>query len=327
MAAGERYEPCVLCGSRAVALDCSISLRGKLEVDVTECRACGLLFANPVPSAERIASLYDSGYWDPEGRGAREASRRYRRQYRFGAAYGERLGRAARTGRMLEVGCGLGFFLKGVADHCGWEVEGIDAAEGVGRFAREKLGLRVTEMPFEQNGFPDDSFDLVRAKDVLEHVPRPMEFLGEARRILRPGGELELWLPNGPLDLAEARRAFRRGARAEMGAGHLLFIRPRTLRAALEAAGFGVARMEVSGFRYALKALGLWPVRPAPKPAGAQSQSETGPGLEQWERPPAERGLKGGAWYARLREWRSRHPALPAWLPLGFRQRVVARKR
>ena len=36
--------------------------------------------------------------------------------------------------------------------------------------------------------FDDDSFDLVYCNQVLEHVRRPLELLGEIRRVLRPGG-------------------------------------------------------------------------------------------------------------------------------------------
>ena len=328
MGATTRYDPCVFCGTTDVALDCAISLRGKIDADVTRCSACGLLFVNPPLGPAQIAQLYDSSYWDPPGRGAREAHRRYHRLYRFGTAYGQQLARLAPTGRLLEIGCGLGFFLKGAADHCGWKIEGIDPAEGMSEFAREKLGLRVTGARFEENEFPDQTFDFVRAKDVLEHVPAPIAFLSEVHRILRPGGRFELWLPNGPLDLAPARRAHRGGERQEMGAGHLLFISPRALRGMLEAGGFRVEQSSVFMFRNALRAKGLYPSRTLRAPAAAPPPRPAQPEvtLHDWEPPPRQRGLRGTQLYTRLRGWRSCHPALPSWLPLGFCFRVLARK-
>jgi len=320
------YEPCVFCGSSDVCLDCQVSIRGALNTDVTRCRRCGLLYVNPPPTPDQISQLYDTSYWDPPGTGAREASRRYHRHYRFGAAYGRRLQRISRQGRMLEIGCGLGFFLKGVADHCDWQVEGVDVAAGLEAFAREKLGVRVTEGRFEEIDFAGRQFDLVLARDVLEHVPRPMAFLEAASRILRPGGLLELELPNGPLDLAPARRAFRRGERASMGAGHLLFISPRVLRAMVAGAGFVVVSASVHSFRDGLRSLGLWSERPRRLALGPPKPPTSQQALELWERPAPEHGLRGTMLYARLRQWRSTHPALPAWLPIGFRQHLVARR-
>jgi 2-polyprenyl-3-methyl-5-hydroxy-6-metoxy-1,4-benzoquinol methylase len=297
-----------------------------LNTDVTRCRRCGLLYVNPPPTPDQIAQLYDASYWDAPGTGAREASRRYHRHYRFGAAYGRRLQQIARQGRMLEIGCGPGFFLKGVADHCDWQVEGVDVAADLETFAREKLGVRVTAGRFEEVDFGGRQFDLVLGRDVIEHVPRPMAFLEAAHRLLRPGGLLELELPNGPLDLAPARRASKRGERASMGAGHLLFISPRVLCAMVMKAGFLVVSASVHSFRDGLRARGLWPERPCRVALGAPKPPASQGALEMWQRPAPERGLRGTMWYSRLRRWRSTRPALPAWLPLGFRQHLVARR-
>jgi SAM-dependent methyltransferase len=320
-------EACVSCGGNDVLLDCRISLRGKMDVDVTVCRGCGLLFVNPMLTTAQIASIYDAGYWDPDppGQGVLSAYRVYPRHYRFGAAYGRKLAKVTPRGRMLEIGCGLPFFLKGVADNCDWEVEGVDVAEGISTFARDKLGLKVTEVAFGSGLFPAASFDLVRAKDVIEHVPRPMEFLAAVHEVLKSGGRVELWLPNGPLDLAAARTAYRRGTRVTMGAGHILFIAPRVLRGMLLRSGFTIQDHRVSGLRYAAKALGLpkAPPRALDSPAPA---AHAAPSLAAWEQPAPERGLKGSGFYTAYREWRSHNPSLPSWLPFGFWQRVIAQK-
>lgn len=49
--------------------------------------------------------------------------------------------------------------------------------------------------------FPDDSFDIVYASHVLEHIPwyESRNVLEEWTRILKPGGRLEIWLPDGEL--------------------------------------------------------------------------------------------------------------------------------
>lgn len=325
-----KYQPCLLCGSQNVTFTCAVSLQDKFACDITTCGECGLAFANPMLTPEQLQHLYDREYWD-----LRRAQRVFPRLYRVGKAYGRRLARESATGRMLEIGCGLSFFLRGVADCCEWEIEGLDAAEGIAEFAQTKLGLRVRQGMFAGDCFPPETYDLVRAKDVLEHVSDPLAFLQGIHRVLRPGGRVELWLPNGPIDLTPARRAARQGRVVRQDAGHVLFIPPRALRRLLQSAGFVVARAEVFSLRPALKMLGWLPdrqglkyARPAGEGPGEAPVAARGEGnpLDQWERPPPEQGLKGTMLYARLREWRFHRPSVPAWLPIGLRQWAIGRK-
>ena len=47
--------------------------------------------------------------------------------------------------------------------------------------------------------FEDNTFDLVYASHVLEHIPwyKVEEVVKEWVRILKPGGVLEVWVPDG----------------------------------------------------------------------------------------------------------------------------------
>lgn len=46
--------------------------------------------------------------------------------------------------------------------------------------------------------FPDNSFDLIYASHVIEHVPwfLQKQLFSEFYRILKPGGKIEIWVPN-----------------------------------------------------------------------------------------------------------------------------------
>lgn len=93
----------------------------------------------------------------------------------------------ARLDRILDVGCGAGGMLRGVAATD--LAVGIDVDEPLVRHVRdagpEAHGLLAsgTRMPF-----PDATFDLVVMFDVLEHVSGWPYVLLEAGRVLRPGG-------------------------------------------------------------------------------------------------------------------------------------------
>lgn len=93
---------------------------------------------------------------------------------------------------VLEVGCGLGTDLAGLARR-GLDVTGIDVAPSVVALAREHLrhyGLpgRVLVGDAHALGFQDGTFDVVYSSGVLQHVPDIRHAVAEIHRVLRPGG-------------------------------------------------------------------------------------------------------------------------------------------
>lgn len=109
------------------------------------------------------------------------------------AMYSELLRSGLSGKRVLVVGCGFGDDCFRIA-RAGAEVHGFDlspALLAVGRAvaAREELDIDFREMPAERLEYPDDSFDLVVARDILHHVEIPAT-LAEIRRVSRPGARL-----------------------------------------------------------------------------------------------------------------------------------------
>jgi SAM-dependent methyltransferase len=116
--------------------------------------------------------------------------------------------------RLLDVGCGPGSItidLAGVV--APGEVVGIDAAEAPlaeARVAAAEAGQEnVTFRVADGMALPcdDDSFDVVHAHQVLQHVPDPVGMLREMRRVARPGGIVAArdsvysaftWYPDAP---------------------------------------------------------------------------------------------------------------------------------
>ncbi|MEF9886357.1 methyltransferase domain-containing protein [Streptomyces sp. P9-A4] len=96
---------------------------------------------------------------------------------------------------VLDVGCGPGTITADLAALVApGRVTGVDAAEDVLTKARavaserglDKVGFRVADV--HALDFPDDSFDVVHAHQVLQHVGDPVRALREMRRVCRPGG-------------------------------------------------------------------------------------------------------------------------------------------
>ncbi|MGW0119442.1 methyltransferase domain-containing protein [Streptomyces sp. NPDC003327] len=96
---------------------------------------------------------------------------------------------------VLDVGCGPGTITADLAAAVApGRVVGVDAAEDVLAKARNvsaERGLGNVEFAVADVhalDFPDDSFDVVHAHQVLQHVGDPVRALREMRRVCRPGG-------------------------------------------------------------------------------------------------------------------------------------------
>jgi SAM-dependent methyltransferase len=92
-------------------------------------------------------------------------------------------------GRLLEVGCGEGFFLKAARAN-GYEVCGIEPEPHRAQQARDQLGVPIEQAFLEDSRLPRASFDVVYHCDLLVHFPDPISQLSRMAAFLRPGGVL-----------------------------------------------------------------------------------------------------------------------------------------
>jgi SAM-dependent methyltransferase len=95
--------------------------------------------------------------------------------------------------RILDVGCGTGANLKMLADY--GRAEGVDISPQAVEFCRER-GLDSVKLgAAEQLPYENDSFELVTALDVIEHLDDDVAGLREMRRVLRQDGRVLLFVP------------------------------------------------------------------------------------------------------------------------------------
>lgn len=99
---------------------------------------------------------------------------------------------------ILEIGCSGGPLLLALQAAGYKHLQGIDVSERGIALAKERGLTEVALMDGAHLTFPDDSFDLVIASDVLEHIKEDTQALREWRRVLRPGGRLLVFVPAHP---------------------------------------------------------------------------------------------------------------------------------
>ena len=117
--------------------------------------------------------------------------------------------------RVLDIGCGTGAMLQELGRY--GTVDGVDADAEAVRFCRERGIERVRRLTSQTLPWEPESFDLVTALDVIEHIDDDRAVLAEVERVLRPGGTLLLTVPAyealwGPQDeISHHKRRYRAG--------------------------------------------------------------------------------------------------------------------
>jgi len=97
--------------------------------------------------------------------------------------------------RLLDVGCGAGFFLK-AAEEIGWEVEGVEISPVASNYAQNIVKVKVLDGKLEDLRLPAERFDLVVLIEAIEHLMSPLETLKEINRILKKDGILIISTPD-----------------------------------------------------------------------------------------------------------------------------------
>jgi ABC-2 type transport system ATP-binding protein len=105
----------------------------------------------------------------------------------------DRVERESGLGRLVEFGCGTGYYTRILAQRAD-AVVATDLSPGMLALAEEQVGapnVRFQTEDCQRTSFPDASFDTAFVSLVI-HFTEPERTLAEMRRILRPGGTLVL---------------------------------------------------------------------------------------------------------------------------------------
>ncbi len=222
---------------------------------VVRCESCGLTVRDPAALPDDQQDHYDASYYETYQMVDRPVSTSLAQSLSWVEG---RLGQ----GRLLEVGCGLGYFLKH-AKAQGWAVDGVEVSEWAAERARKTAGVDVRACSARALPFGDAHFQAVFAAHVLEHLEDPIGALGELRRVTQPGGILVVEVPNELAHLfVVAHRWYQPPSDEEGGlwsntkrwllnqspeppapSSHLFFFSPSTLDAVVRNAGWRPVRL------------------------------------------------------------------------------------
>jgi len=179
---------CPTCGSTD-----SIADVHKAPVTLRCCSECGLRYGDRIPA--NPADVYAPEEYQSFSLADTEDHFQYRRE-RFGRERMRILERCCgdlSKKKLLDVGCGNGYFLSAAMEHCG-QCFGTEFSARLRGFAIEKTGLQIFDRNLAE--LPERDFDIITLFDVIEHIADPVAFMRAVSSILRPGGHVLVFTPN-----------------------------------------------------------------------------------------------------------------------------------
>lgn len=163
---------------------------------IVECPNCSLRWVNPRPVSAVVNEVYGEDYFRARkiGGSAHDPGvEQFKRKNVL--RHLEYIERHEPRGKLLEVGCAEGLFLR-VAHERGWDVSGVELSPQAAAIAEAALPGKIFQGTLRDAKFTDGAFDVVALFDVVEHFPDPLTEMKEIFRVLRPGGLVFLLTPD-----------------------------------------------------------------------------------------------------------------------------------
>lgn len=176
---------CRLCGSTRVT---PRERRGAFRY--MQCSVCTLAFVAEPPKEEELLEQYEGGssskiayYRLAAGADARSFDGLLARIERY-----------APRGRILDLGCNIGTFVRAARER-GWQATGVDINPVAVEYGRRTHGLDLLTIDqLEVAGL--DDFDVIHSSDTVEHFPDPVRSMSYFVSKCRPGGTVFVSTPN-----------------------------------------------------------------------------------------------------------------------------------
>lgn len=222
------HKQCLICeGERLTELNTYKSTY------LCKCLSCGFVFSRRVPTKDELNEHYmgygRNDYLSPV------TIKRYNELL-------DRFEKYRKTNRILDVGCGIGYFLE-EAKKRNWEVYGTEYTDVAVEICKNK-GISMQNGVLDPSHYDTESFDVITSFEVIEHINNPKEELASFYRLLRKGGAVYVTTPNfNSLLRYRLKETYDMICYPE----HLSYYTPKTLRHVFRKAGFASGKIETTG--------------------------------------------------------------------------------
>lgn len=248
-------ESCPICNSNELATYSMKYSAGFPHISRTQCKACKLVFANPMATADELNAFY-ANYYEKGNFEAlaykNKTSELFKQidsidstELKSLSQFDKNVVKYAPNGNFLDIGFGLGFQLY-LANKCGaTTVYGTELDADAIQFVKSYLpNANLFEGELISAKYDDNYFDTINLCHVIEHVLNPVEYINEVYRITKKGGVLVLATPNIAAFPYQLFRAFNflsfKVPVIVDGLEHTFIFSKKNLKALAELAGYKV---------------------------------------------------------------------------------------
>lgn len=195
-------------------------LPDRIHYQVVKCKNCNLVYSTPILEYEKIEKLYRKSFTNYDehlenlketyGHYLKELKEKYQKQtvddrklkldVEDGGLRVEKNNLTSNfhpqsppstfhppASRLLEIGCGNGFFLEEAAKQ-GYKVYGVEPGKQSVEKAKPDIKKNIIVDIFKPGQFKKNFFDVVCCLQTFDHIPNPNELLAECYKLLKKGG-------------------------------------------------------------------------------------------------------------------------------------------
>ena len=185
---------CPICGKHERVLvyegtlDTTNTARSRVDpygahYQINRCAGCGLVFSSPIFDDVDIAALYEQAPQTNVMIGEEGNVRRTMQLY-YDLARPYLRGRD----RILDIGCDIGLMLDFAYQDRFRELHGLEPNPVARRQAMMIPGAIISDKFYEEQDYPEATFDLITFIHVIDHLVDPTKVIEGAFRHLKPGG-------------------------------------------------------------------------------------------------------------------------------------------
>jgi len=251
-----RKNACPVCHNPSGALVGQINYIGLEKYNMVQCAACGLVSCDPSPSLEVTRRGCELLYRMQQNTNTHsKILKGFKRSYRRGGYFARKhLSSVFERNtplKILEVGAGDGYFSQGIGNYYKKsQITYMDIVEDLLTYYKSHFACETISGDLQNIQSSGKKFDLIIARDLVEHLIDPLDFFKMANEVLDCNGLVFFITPNGREDFWHCNQRFLKRKEALLiYLNHFNYFLPETLDLILTKTSFA----KIKAFKFGLK--------------------------------------------------------------------------